>query len=210
MRHLAIFLAFLGGAALIVRGAVLWGYDPLWPLWVIAGLSVIAGAIISIRRKGRELRADLIAGKDVIARWILSQADLAAFHAVDRERAAAGRAYRNLLNIPKTAPPEGVPIIIGKRNWLIGTRLYHSAPGGTLLCNVAMLDGDPGFIEVATVERSSGAGHFMILSRLPVPLHARQPARAAAAALAARVPRQNFGRLQRSFPDYLQSLPGWQ
>ena len=108
MRHLVLFLAFLGGAAMIVWGATLRGYDPLWPLWVVAGFAVIAAAIVSIRRKGRQLREDLIAGKDVIARWQLSQADLTAFHAVDRERAAAGSAYRNILSIPKTAPPEGV------------------------------------------------------------------------------------------------------
>ena len=208
MRHLVLFLAFLGGAAMIVWGATLRGYDPLWPLWVVAGFAVIAAAIVSIRRKGRQLREDLIAGKDVIARWQLSQADLTAFHAVDRERAAAGSAYRNILSIPKTAPPEGVPIILGQRDWLIGTRLYYSLPGGTLKCSVVMLDGDPGYIEVATVERSSGAGWFMSLARLPVPMHARPVAQAAAAALAARVHPQNFERLQRSFPGYLRSLPG--
>ena len=208
MRQLVLFLAFLFGASLIFWGAVQWGYDPLWPLWVVAGLAVIAATIISIRRKGRALRAALLAGEDVLARWLLSQADLDAFHAIDRERAASGRAYRNFLSVPETAPPEGVPIILGKRDWLIGTRLYRSTPGGTLLCNVAMIDGDPGYIEIATVERSSGAGHFMLLSRLPVPLHARQAAQAAAAALAARVHPQNFGRLQRSFPTYLRSLPG--
>lgn len=208
MRQLVLFLAFLGGAALIFWGAVLWGYDPLWPLWVVAGLAMIAAVIVSIRRKGRQLRDDLFAGRDVIARWQLSQADLDAFHAVDRARAAAGRACRNFLHIPATAPPDGVPIILGKSDWLIGTRLYRSVPGGTLLCNVAMLDGDPGFIELATVERSSGAGHFILLSRLPVPAHARLAAQAAAAALAARVHPQNAARLQRSFPDYLRSLPG--
>jgi len=208
MRQFVLFMAFLGGAAMIVWGATLWGYDPLWPLWVVAGFAVIAAVIVSIRRKGRQLREDLIAGKDVIARWQLSQADLTAFHAVDRERAAGGSAYRNLLNIPKAAPPEGVPIIVGKRDWLIGTRLYHGRPGGTALCNVAVLDGDPGYIEMATVERSSGAGWFMVLLRLPVPIHARPAAQAAAAALAARVHPQNFERLQRSFPGYLRSLPG--
>lgn len=208
MRHLVLFLAFLGGAAMIVWGGSWWGRDPLAPLWVGAGLATIVAVIVSIRRKGRQIREELIAGKDVLARWQLSQADLTAFHAVDRERRAAGGiAYRNLLSIPKTAPPEGVPIILGKLNWMIGRRLYYSTPGGTLLCNVALVDGDPGYIEVATVERSSGAGWFMVLSRLPVPMHARQPAQAAAAALAARVPRPNFERLQRSFPGYLHSLP---
>lgn len=207
MRHLVLFLSFLGGAALIAWGFTLWGYDPLWPLWVVAGFAVIAAVIVSIRRKGREIREDLIAGKDIIARWQLSQADLNAFHAVDRGRAAAGRAYRNIISIPKTAPPEGVPIILGMQNWLIGTRLYHSMPGGTLKCNVAFFDGDPGCIEVATVERSSGAGYFMTVSRLPVPVHARPAGQTAAAALARQVPTPNFERLQRSFPDYLRSLP---
>lgn len=207
MRHFPLFLAFLGGAALISWGFVLWGYDPLWPLRVAAGVAVIAAAIVSIRRKGRQIRDELIAGKDVIARWQLSQADLSAFHALDGARARTGRAYRNLLSIPKTAPPEGVPIILGKSNWLIGTRLYYSMPGGALKCNVAMVEGDPGYIEVATVERSSGAGHFMTLARLPVPIQARPAGLAAAAALARQVPAPNFERLQRSFPDYLQSLP---
>ena len=102
MRHLVLFLAFLGGAAMIVWGATLWGYDPLWPLWVVAGFAVIAAAIVSIRRKGRQLREDLIAGKDVIARWQLSQADLTAFHAVDRARAGSGDSAQRRLVVPRS------------------------------------------------------------------------------------------------------------
>jgi hypothetical protein len=154
---------------------------------VVAGLAVIAAVIVSIRRRGRQLREDLLAGKDVVARWQLSQADLDAFHAVDRKRAAAGMAYRNLLSIPRTAPPEGVAIILGKRNWLIGTRLFYTPGSGALLSNVAMVEGDPAYIEVAVLNRSSGAGYFMVVSRLPVPIHARPVAQAAAAALAKQV-----------------------
>ena len=208
MRQFVHFLAFLGGVALIFWGAVLWGYDPLWPLWVVAGLAVIAAVIVSVRRKGRELREALLAGEDVLGRWQLSQADLTAFRAVDRDRKAIGKAYHNFLSFPRTAPPEGVPIIVGKRDWLIGTRLYRgNPPVGTLFCSVVLFDGDPGYIEVAMVERSSGAGHFLLLLRLPVPIAARAAAQAVTAALAARVPRPNFERLQRSFPDYLLSLP---
>lgn len=210
MRQFVLFMSFLAGAALVFWGAVQWGYDPLWPLWVVAGLGVMAGTIVTVRRGGRQRREALLAGEDVLARWQLSQADLDAFHAVDTERKALGMAYRNFVNIPATAPPDGVPIIIGKREWLIGTRLYSGlsgVPGGPLLCNVAMIGGDPGYIEIATADRSSGAGHFMLLTRLPVPKHARSVAQAAAARIAARVHPQNAERLQRSFPDYLRSLP---
>lgn len=207
MRHFVLLLTFLGGAAMIVWGSALWGYNPLWPLWVVAGLAMIAAAIVNIRRKGRQIREDLNAGKDVIARWQLSQDDLNAFHPVDRARAGPRFANRNIVSIPKTAPPEGVPVILGKLNWLIGTRLYHSVPGGPLLCSVAMFGGDPGFIEAATVTRSSGAGYHMTLARLPVPIHARQAGQEAYASLAAQVPTPNSELLQRNFPGYLQSLP---
>lgn len=209
MRQFALFLAFLGGAALIVRGAVLWGYAPLWPLWVVAGLAVIAATIVSIRRKGKELRQAMLASEDVHGRWQVSQADLTAFHALDREVTAINRKYSNHLSIPKTAPAEGVPIVLGKHDWLIGTRLYRgSPPVGTLFGSIVLVDGDPGYIEVAMPERSSGAGFFLILLRVPVPSSARAAAQAATDALAARVPRPNFERMQRTFPDYLRNMPG--
>lgn len=207
MRHLVLFLTFLGGVGMIVWGSALWGYNPLWPLWVVAGLAMIVGVIVNIRRKGRQIREDLNAGKDVIARWQLSQADLDAFHPVDRARSGGRIANRNIVGIPKTAPPEGVPVILGQLKWLVGTRLYNAVPGGPLLCSVAMFGGDPGFIETAAVQRSSGAGYFMIVARLPVPIHARQAGLEAYARLAAQVPTPNVKLLQRHFPGYLQSLP---
>ena len=168
---------------------------------------MMAYVVLTARSSLRRLQEDLLAGKDVIARWQVSQADLDAFRAIDRERAGMGAEYRNLLNFPKTVPPEGLPIIIGKRDWLIGDRLYRgSPPGGTLFCCIAQVDGDPGFIEFAKVSRSSGAGYFLTLSRLPVPISTRAAAKKAEDMLADALPPSNFERLKRSFPNYVSNV----
>ena len=201
MRHFLLLIAFVLGAGLIVLGLA--SGDAFGLVRAAVGLALIVGAIVNIRRTGQRMREDLLAGTDVVARWQLSGADLVAFHTIDRQRAEIGRDHRNWLNIPDHAPPEGVPVIIGREHWLIGSRLYaQGAAIFGLLARVATLDGDPGYIEIACLGQKNGPGYLLILLRLPVSAAARPSAAAATAWLADRVPPQNQEVLQRWFPDY--------
>ena len=210
MRQFLLLLVFLAAGGLIYLGLDAWGSnDMMWPLWVAAGLALAIGAIVSIRRKGRQMREDLLAGKDVIARWQLSPADLAAFREVDRDRALDGKYFRNSLSIPKQAPPEGVPIVIGKDCWLIGRRLYPSGVSKVgLLANVAMIEGDPGYIEIAVLGMMKGPGFLLLLHRLPVPIGARAVAHTVAADLTASVPPSNHELLWHHYPEYAYGVAG--
>lgn len=175
MRFWLLVLVLIAGAAALLFGSG-WGMDdPVWLPLAAIGVAMMVYVIMAARSSLRRLEDDLRAGKDVIARWQVCQADLDAFLAIDRARGELGIEYHNFLNFPKTVPPEGFPVIIGKRDWLIGDRLYRgSPPGGDLFCCIMQDDGDPGFIEFAKVSRSSGAGYFLTLSRLPVPVAARE------------------------------------
>ncbi len=207
MRFWLLVIVFIAGATALLFGSA-WGMDdPIWLPLAVIGVAMMVYVIITARSSLRRLRDDLHAGKDVIARWQAAQADLDAFLAIDRERGEMGAEYRNHLSFPKTVPPEGLPVIIGKRDWLIGDRLYRgSPPGGALFCCIVQVDGDPGFIEFATVSRSSGAGYFLTLSRLPVAISARATAKMAEDLFAGKVPPSNFERLKRSFPNYVSNV----
>jgi hypothetical protein len=207
-RQILLLVLFLAAGGSIVVGAVRWTDGNLGPLLVAIGTAGIVGAIVSIRRKGRRLRGDLLADKDVIARWQVSRDELAAFHRIDGERTAVNEEYRNALTIPEAAPA-GLPIIVGRNDWLIGARLYRgSPPMGILLCNVAMLEGSSDCIEVAMMTRRSASGWLLALLRLPVPAAARPAAWRVVDHLADRVRPRNRRRLERYFPDYLGSLAG--
>ncbi|MEA3011526.1 MAG: hypothetical protein QOD42_71 [Sphingomonadales bacterium] len=208
MPEFILLLVFFAGGYLIYLGVDAWGSnDMIWPLWVAAGLAVMTGAIVINRRMNRQICKDLLAGKDVIARWQLSPADFAAFQAVDRDRALDGKYFRNRLILPRRAPPEGVPIVIGKKSWLIGPRLYASGVAGVdLLANVAMIEGDPGYIEIALLSKIKGPDYLLVLHRLPVPIGARSAAGAAAAHLAAGVPPSNHALLWDYYPEYANGV----
>lgn len=207
MRFWLLVIVFIAGAAAVLVGSA-WGMDdPVWLPLALIGVATIVYVIKTARSSLRRLQDDLQAGNDVIARWQVSQADLDSFLVIDRERGAIGTEYRNLIKFPKTVPPEGLSVIVGKRDWLIGDRLYRGCPpGGTLFCCIVQIDGDPGFIEFATVSRSSGAGYFLTLSRLPVPISTRAVAKIAEDTLAGAVPPSNFERLKRSFPSYVSNV----
>jgi hypothetical protein len=210
MRQFVLCVAFAAGIALVVWGFSTEGSDGLlWLVWVAAGVALMAGVVISVRRRGRQMREDLLAGKDVVARWQLSSSDIAAFQPIEAERVAADKYSRNWLSIPGEAPIGGVPIVLGRRTWLIGNRLYPmGASYFGLLANVAMFEGDPGYIEVAVLGQKSGPGYLLLLLRLPVPAQARTVACAAAVDLDQSVPPSNRKLRQRWFPDYASSVGG--
>ena len=210
MRAILLLLAFLIGGWFTFNG-VAFALEGETSGFVSAalGLALIIGAIVAIRRKGGQLREDLQAGRDVIARWQVSPSDLGAFHDLDRRRTDQDSDFANQLSLPDTAPPEGLSIIIGRQDWMIGDRLYRGSPPiGMLFANVATLDGDPGYIEVATLLPRQGTGYFLMLGRVPVPAGARSAARTAADHLAGRVPPSNHDLLARYFPDYVDGLTG--
>lgn len=207
LRQLVLLILFLLAGGAILVGLVLWDDGNVGPLLVAGGAVTIAGAIVSIRRKGRRLREDLLAGKGVISSWHVPQHDLAAFHLLDRERSAADEAYRNLLDIPESAPSQGLRIVIGRDDWLIGGRLYRgNPPMGILLCDVAIREGEPGWIEVAMMSRRSASGWLPVFLRLPVPAGALAAARRTADHLAGRVLPENRRNLDEYLPRHAESL----
>lgn len=210
MRVILLLLAFLIGGWFAFNG-IAFALEGEASGYVRAalGLALIIGAIVAIRRKGGQLRDDLRAGRDVIARWQVSPSDLGAFHDLDRRRTDQDSDFCNQLSFPDTAPTEGLPIIIGRQDWMIGDRLYRgSPPVGMLFANVATLEGDPGYLEVAMLQPRNGPGYFLVLLRVPVPADARSAARMAADHLAASVPPSNHEQLARYFPDYVAGLAG--
>lgn len=117
--------------------------------------------------------ARLMAGKGVIAQWHVSPDEWERFRSFDSLRAAQDLGLRNDLRVRKTTPPNGVEIIVGRRQ-LIVDGSYHGFRG--LLRAVYWLPApaDPECLEFAVeYPRGRYGGTFKLSLRVPVPAQAR-------------------------------------
>lgn len=93
----------------------------------------------------------LLRGENVIARWVVSPDDYAAFAANNAARNALGPAYKNDWKLPKTIPPQGLEVVFGRDIVMVGDRFFSLVNTGMFTFRgVQMLPENPLSIEFGT------------------------------------------------------------
>jgi hypothetical protein len=177
---------------LVTWGAIAWGLQEPGVLTATEGSpaagaiglalapAIIAPMMLLLYLKGvRAVRAAR-RGENVLARWIVSAAELAEFRRNDAARNALGRAYRNLWKPPRRDPQGGIEVIFVPDAVVVGPALYPLVNTGMFrFAGVQVLPERPLAIEFGTITTSFASEPTVKVSRsravlrLPVARRAR-------------------------------------
>jgi hypothetical protein len=180
MRGIGLSLLIIAaGIGLFAYGGTMPGYDDTALYVVIAGAALVPIGIVllilAIRRRRRAAYAAALAAPDAIARWQIYPSDLAAFREIDAARARRRWSLKNFLKLPRSVPPEGIPVVVGQTWLLVGDRYFDlglgsfGKPG-----EVTWHDGAPGFIESHGFIPGQTGVRNIIVARILVPASARE------------------------------------
>lgn len=184
---IVVYLALLAaGILLIYLGGTRWdGSGESWFGFVLmlAGLlSVAFGAVYLVMAmlyaRGR---AELLAGRGLIARWHVSAGEWARFVTIDRLRRETDSAFANDFNAGKQASDRGVDILVGRTGVAVGD-YYQTLRRGGLPGLVALYwlppPADPQCLEFhARYPRGRYGGSVPICIRFPIARGAAADAR---------------------------------
>lgn len=116
-------------------------------------------------------------GENVIGRWTVSAAELAAFTANNAARSALGPSYRNEWKPPRQPPAEGIEIIFVPDAVVVGGAFYALVTTGLFrFTGVQELREDPPAIEfgvISVLASTTTVRRFFNTLRLPVSRQAR-------------------------------------
>ncbi len=117
--------------------------------------------------------AALRRGTNVIGRWRLSAAQLAAFTAAEAARSAPGIDFHNAWTPPASPAPDGIEVIFAPDGVLLGDIYFPLGTMGVFrVTGVRMLRDDPPAIDFRTVLTSAnrfGARNLVHALRIPLP-----------------------------------------
>jgi hypothetical protein len=118
----------------------------------VAGpVAVISVGILVLAINNVRFTDALLRGENVIAHWIVSPDDYAAFAANNAARNALGPAYRNDWKLPGTIPPQGIEVVFGQDIVMVGDRFFSLVSTGMFTFRgVQILAGPPPAIEFGT------------------------------------------------------------
>ncbi len=149
--------------------------------WIV-GLSIVPVALILFIRAlfNSRGRANLLAGRDVLARWHLTADEWERFREFDRRRGESDTRLFNDLLYDKERQHRGIDVIVGKKSVLVGES-YHGLrkagiPG---LTAIQWLDvpADPACLEFGIVYPRHRTTPVHLAFRFPFPAAARGDAR---------------------------------
>lgn len=185
-RKIVIYLALtLLGAALAKYGidaekriGEAWTSTGIW----IVGLSIVPVAMILFIRALFNSRglANLLAGRNVLARWHLTADEWERFRDFDRRRGETDTRLFNALLYGKERQHRGIDVIVGKTSVLVGES-YHvlrraGIPGLTAIHWLAA-PANPECLEFSIVYPRHRTTPVYLAFRLPFPTSARSDAR---------------------------------
>jgi hypothetical protein len=214
-------LVIAAGIGLFVYGGTMPGYDDTALYLVIAGAALVPIGIVmlvfAIRRRRRAAYAAALAATDAVARWQIYPSDMVAFREIDAARAGRRWSLKNFLKLPRSVPPEGIPVVVGQTWLLVGDRYYDlglgsfGKPG-----EVNWHEGAPGFIESHGFIPGQTGVRNIIVARILVPASAREQGLRAFRHFEAQVNPHEHEQMRRHFGQHWEAVeqatdePHWQ
>ena len=132
-----------------------------------AAIGIISLGMLYLTVRGWRKALALARGEDVLARWVVSPDDYAAFVTNDAARNALGPEYVNDWKPPRDAPPGGLEVVFGKDIVSVGDRAFGLVNTGMFTFQgVQMLPENPLAIEFGT--RSTTLSHGGSATRVDV------------------------------------------
>lgn len=123
---------------------------------ILIGVGIVAaiiGLVLLVNfLRGVKAMKEIQSGRNAIARWTVSAAELDAFRESDAARNALGPEYDNNYRPPRVSPPEGIEVIFVPDGVLVGGTYFGLVTTGMFAFRgVQVLTGNPMSIEFGTV-----------------------------------------------------------
>ena len=140
-----------------------------------------------------------------LAKWQIFPADMEAFRIVDARRGGRLWSLKNSMKMPKNVALEGFPIVVERQSLVVGDRTYaHGLKEFGTAGEVALHEGEPGFIEISCILETGGKPVIVVL-RLPVPASAREEAAKALVYFDSQIAPANRERIHRRFAAHFEA-----